>query len=410
MRDRALRALALFLILTVLRPPGAGAGEKPVDPPKKVLVELYTSQGCSSCPPASDLLGKLFELGDGRDRIVPLNFHVDYFNQPWPDPYSDASYTRRQRDYNSVQHRDDLQFTPLLMVDGRHPLLGSDRAKAVAAIEQALKQPPEVALDLDLDGTGIRKTVSVKIAARSPEVAGRELLIGVALTEDPVTTKVLRGENAGLTLVEHHVVRRLDHKFLKLDRTGSRTLTFPIELPSGRDGTRFRVTVFAQDRANGNVYQANEVPWNPRKCHRVSRRSCSRPRPSRRTTQGAPRRIEPAHEPARIRFLGYDERRLLQRHPHDLSRLRLPLQFTDNRFELSPSWSGIPSGRRDLLNGRLSPPGVSGLRISRTNTESARNGSFRRQASALAQLVIDEQGREAVHSYVNQSRRRPNRG
>ena len=122
MRHRALMAIVLILSLTVLRPPWAGAWEKPVDAPKRVLLELYTSQGCNSCPPASDLLGKLFELGDGADRIVPLNFHVDYFNQPWPDPYSDASYTRRQRDYNSVQHRDDLQFTPLLMVDGRQPL------------------------------------------------------------------------------------------------------------------------------------------------------------------------------------------------------------------------------------------------------------------------------------------------
>jgi hypothetical protein len=135
----------------------------------------------------------------------------------------------------------------------------------MAAIEQALETPPEVALDLNLAGTGNRKTVSVKIAARSHEVAGRELLIGMALTEDPVTTKVLRGENAGLTLVEHHVVRRLDHKFLKLDRTGPRTLAFPIELSSGRDGTGFRVTIFAQDCANGNVYQADALPWNPRK-------------------------------------------------------------------------------------------------------------------------------------------------
>jgi hypothetical protein len=134
MRHRALMAIALMFGLTVLRPPWAEAGEKPVSPPKRVLVELYTSQGCNSCPPASDLLGNLFELGDGADRIVPLNFHVDYFNQPWTDPYSDASYTRRQRDYNSMQHRDDLQFTPLLMVDGREPLLGSDRAKAVTAI------------------------------------------------------------------------------------------------------------------------------------------------------------------------------------------------------------------------------------------------------------------------------------
>ena len=319
-------------MLTVLRPAAAAAGENPVDQPKRVLVELYTSQGCSSCPPASDLLGKLTELGVGRDRIVPLNLHVDYFNQPWPDPYSDASYARRQRDYNSVQHRDDLQFTPLLMVDGRLPLLGSDRAKAVAAIEQALKNPPEVALDLDLDGTGIRKTASVKIAARSPEVAGRELLIGMALTEDPVTTKVLRGENAGLTLVEHHVVRRLDHKFLKLDRTGSRTFTFPIQLPSGRDGTRFRVTVFAQDRANGKVYQANELPWNPRKAiqFRADRaRDLDRSVARRKARRAA---LNWLMNPPQIRFLGYDGRRLLQRHPRDLSRLRLPLQSTDNRL------------------------------------------------------------------------------
>ena len=105
----------------------------------------------------------------------------------------------------------------------------------------------------------------MKIAARSPEVAGCELLIGMALTEDPVTTRVLRGENARLTLVEHYVVRRLDQRFLTLDRIGSQTLSFPIELPGSSNGTRFRVVVFAQDRVNGHVFQANEVPWNPGK-------------------------------------------------------------------------------------------------------------------------------------------------
>ena len=117
MKNRALKTIAVFFLLTVLHPYAAAAVENPVDQPKRVLVELYTSQGCNSCPLASDLFGKLLELGDSADRIVPLNFHVDYINQPWPDPYSDASYTRRQRDYNSVQHRDDLQFTPLLTRD-----------------------------------------------------------------------------------------------------------------------------------------------------------------------------------------------------------------------------------------------------------------------------------------------------
>jgi hypothetical protein len=268
MKNGALKTIAAFFMLTVLRPAAAAAGENPEGQPKKVLVELFTSQGCSSSPPASDLR-KLIELGVGRDRIVRLNFHVDYFNHPWPDPYSDASYTRRQCDYNAVQRRDDLQFTPLLMVDGRRPLFRSDRTTAVAAIEQALKLPPEVALDLRLDGRGNRKTALVKVAARSPEVDGRALLIGMALTEDPVKTRVLRGENAGLMLVEHHVVRRLDQRFLKLDRTGTRAVSFLIELPGGADAARFRVVVFAQDRVNGQVFHAEALPWNPGKAPAV---------------------------------------------------------------------------------------------------------------------------------------------
>ncbi len=73
MKNRALTAIAVFFTLTVLRPVAAAAGEYPVNQPKRVLVELFTSQGCSSCAPASDLLGKLTEPGVDRDRIVPLN-------------------------------------------------------------------------------------------------------------------------------------------------------------------------------------------------------------------------------------------------------------------------------------------------------------------------------------------------
>jgi hypothetical protein len=294
MKNRALKAIAVFFTLTVLRPVAAAAGEYPVNQPKRVLVELFTSQGCGSCAPASDLLGKLTEPGVDRDRIVPLNLHVDYFNQPWPDPYSDASYTRRQCDYNGVQRRDDLRITPLLMVDGRQPLFGSDRTMAVAAIEQALKMPPEVALDLKLDGMGNRKTALVKVAARSPELAGRALLIGMALTEDPVKTRVLRGENAGLMLVEHHVVRRLDQRFLKLDRTGTRAVSFLIELPGGADAARFRVVVFAQDRVNGQVFQAEELPWNPGKAPAVladNARDLDRVIARRKARRAAPNRL-----------------------------------------------------------------------------------------------------------------------
>ena len=86
--------LALSILLVAVATPGLAAD--PPAPPKKVLVELYTSQGCNSCPPASDLVGRLGALGYGPDKVVVLNFHVDYFNDPWADPFSDAAYSRRQ--------------------------------------------------------------------------------------------------------------------------------------------------------------------------------------------------------------------------------------------------------------------------------------------------------------------------
>ncbi len=263
MRNLGFRVLILAVAWAVVVPVGAGGGDKSGDSTKakKVLVELYSSQGCDSCLPASDLMGKLAGLGYGPDQVVPLNFHVDYFNTPWVDPYSDASFSQRQLSYNQVKGRSDLYFTPLMMVDGRFALLGSNRPKALVGIKQARAEPAGVTLDLNLDGKGSKKTVVVTIAPKVPEAVGRDLLIGVALTEEPVSTKILSGENAGKTLVEHHVVRRFDHKFVKLDPSKPQTLTFAVELPAGGDASRFGVAVFAQDRANGNVHQADAIPW-----------------------------------------------------------------------------------------------------------------------------------------------------
>jgi len=263
MRDRALRALALSIVLAAAAPSAAAAAGPGVTaaPPRKVLVELYSSQGCDSCPPASDLLGELQALGYGPDRVVPLNFHIGDFNGPWRDPFSDPAFARRRVAYNDVLRRNDLSFTPLMMVDGKDPVLGSDRAKALAALRQARKEPAGVELGLGLDGQGARKTLTVKLAALAPAAAGRDLLVGAALTEDPVTTKVLGGENRGKTLVEHHVVRRLDRQFVTLERTGTRSLSFPVELGPGCDPAHVRLAVFVQDRGNGKVYQADALPW-----------------------------------------------------------------------------------------------------------------------------------------------------
>ena len=185
--------------------------------------------------------------------------------------------------------RNDLYFTPMMMVDGKYPFLGSNRDKAVSSIRQAKNEPAGVSLNLKLEGTGAKKTLTLKVAARAAGVAGRDVLIGVAMTEDQVTTKVPSGENAGKTLVEHHVARRLDHKFTKLDRTGEKSLTFPIELPAGANPANFHVAVFAQDRASGVVYQAEAIPWTPPVAIKAQR---THP-PERTVTHRKPRRGAP---------------------------------------------------------------------------------------------------------------------
>jgi hypothetical protein len=264
-------AFALAIVISLAASgthPAEGGKPKPAvstaTAPRKVLVELYTSQGCNSCPAASDLLGRLTRTGLGADRIVPINLHVDYFNDPWVDPHSDPEFSRRQLSYNDALGREDLYFTPLMIVDGRAPLLGSDRPKVLATLERARKEPPRVALALGLtpDATGAGRTLKVDVAARSRELTGRDLIVGVALTEDRVTTRVASGENAGRTLVEYHVVRRLDRKTTRLDAAGATSLTFSLALAAGGVAERTRVAVFVQDRQSGRVHQADSIPWS----------------------------------------------------------------------------------------------------------------------------------------------------
>ena len=227
---------------------------------KKVLVELYTSQGCNSCPSANEFLGELARLGYGPDRIVPISFHVDYFNEPWVDPFSSKDYSRREMSYNSVLKRNDLYFTPLMMVDGRYPMLGSNRPEAFKSIKAAMAEKPGASLKLAMEAKGTDRTLSVKVAPLSSEISGRQLMVGVAVTEGPITTKVPSGENAGKALVEPFVVRSFAFKQAKLESSGSQGFRFPIGLPAGSVASNCRVAAFVQDWDNGKVYQAESIP------------------------------------------------------------------------------------------------------------------------------------------------------
>lgn len=268
---RALAALACALGLVAIgaRVPDDPAG-RPVAPGDKgVVLELFTSQGCNSCPAAEELLG---ELAAGDPRLVPLAFHVDYFNEPWKDRFSDPLHSGRQWQYsllyneaNKVGKEDYLYFTPMLMVDGREPMLGSDRAKAAPAIKRALADRPGVAMVVELKAGAEEggKVVEVTLSEPSAAVVGREVLVGMALWENPVTTAVGSGENGGKTLVEHYAVRKLEVRTATPRRDGPSRLSFPATLPPGADPARCGVAVYVQDEKTGRMHQARSVGWGP---------------------------------------------------------------------------------------------------------------------------------------------------
>ena len=159
------------------------------------MVELFTSQSCSSCPPADALLA---ELARTRPDILALDFHVTYWDRlGWKDPYSFPGATERQRRYAGQMGRDGI-YTPQLVAGGRHQTVGSDRAGVLAAITAAIADGPAATLRLGRDGAGLL------VEAGAGQGAGQVLLVGF----DPAhTTRVGGGENDGRTLTEVNIVR-----------------------------------------------------------------------------------------------------------------------------------------------------------------------------------------------------------
>ena len=231
-----------------------------------VLVELYTSQGCDMCPTAEKILGTLAE---GNRRIVPIAFHVDYFNNPWEDVFSNPLYSQRQLTYNQLYTRPKnpeygLYYTPMMMIDGEETVNGRDPAAAVAAIRQALTKKPGVGLDvaLDIKADGITGTATVKVSSRSLKVEKTPLLVCAVLREDGVTTKVGSGENGGKSLVARFPARQTKYDFIELDgKTPSiQKHTFKVDPTWARKN--LRLAVFVQDKRTGVVHQATDLPWS----------------------------------------------------------------------------------------------------------------------------------------------------
>jgi hypothetical protein len=187
-------ALSLGGLLSAAGQQAAAEEAAPQKP--RAIIELFTSQGCSSCVAADAYFEELADRGD----VVALSFHVDYWDYlGWRDTLADPAYTERQRDYAAV-HGIRRVYTPQMIVNGSEDFVGSDRTAVDAAIEQSSLIVP-VAMR---HGGG---KVEIKVAAL-PD-AKRSATIRLVLVSSEKTVEIQRGENAGSTLEYYNVVRAI---------------------------------------------------------------------------------------------------------------------------------------------------------------------------------------------------------
>lgn len=178
------------------------------------VVELFTSEGCSSCPPADQALAQLA----GQKGVLPLAFHVDYWNNlGWPDPFSRAEFSQRQSRYSRAFKTDQV-YTPQMIVNGQVGFNGSDRARAAREIEQALQRPLPVSIAFTSKKVGSQLQVHYQVEAPAGSV------VQVLQVRPSASVQVPRGENAGRTLAHTNIVLRMVS-----GSAGDRTVSLPDE-------------------------------------------------------------------------------------------------------------------------------------------------------------------------------------
>ncbi len=214
------------------------------------VVELFTSEGCSSCPPADQVLAELADdAKKNARRIFPLAFHVDYWNSlGWKDPFSLPISSERQEQYGAALHVNQ-SYTPQMIVNGNTEFVGSDRQRARKTIDAAFSLPSQGLVALRVEADGGKQKIEYQVSS-----APKDAVLCVAVVESGLVSQVRRGENAGHTLTHANVVRKF--VTLPLDKpTGSVRLEAEFS-SSKRD---LQVIAFLQDRHTLTIFGATGI-------------------------------------------------------------------------------------------------------------------------------------------------------
>ena len=214
------------------------------------VIELFTSEGCSSCPPADALAAKIARETAERPVYI-LSFHVDYWNRlGWKDVYSKAEYSARQKHYSGWMHLSGA-YTPQMVVNGKTEMVGSNEKALRRAITANLTKAPTVSLTVKEASMG-QKKLQLQYQITDP---GNNATINFAFIQNKAQTQVKGGENSGKTLSHINIVRELKTIPLNGHNLGNAAIALPNEFDM-KDG---KVIAFIQNTNTGEILAAREV-------------------------------------------------------------------------------------------------------------------------------------------------------
>ena len=233
-----------FLFVTIQFLPLFGAFSQVKPSEGFAVLELFTSQGCSSCPPADEVLGKYASKNDPH--IFPLSFHVDYWDRiGWKDPFSKRIFTDRQRRYSESLNTNT--YTPQLVINGTVELVGSDEKNVVGLVQNELKSTRSNKIEI-VSAVLSENRVLIRYKYLTDS---KEVYLNAALVKKKMTTVVKTGENSGRTLINYNIVDDFLNEPLPNVKAGELSFDF-----KGKNASDYFIVVYTQDNQAGTILAA----------------------------------------------------------------------------------------------------------------------------------------------------------
>jgi hypothetical protein len=243
------KSISLVVVLVILMM-GHVSAQTPV------VIELFTSEGCSSCPPADALLVELSrKTPPSGTKLILLGEHVDYWNYiGWTDRFSSAQFSERQNTYARQLHLATV-YTPQMVIDGHLQLVGNGAAEVDREISKAAAEPKPAQVSLRWESPQ-----KLHVAVQTP--AGERPKVLLAITEDGLSTAVGKGENGGRTLHHAAVVRQLQE--LGSARNGQFEANVDLAMHSDWNPAKLKVVVLVQQPGTGKILGAESLDYQAR--------------------------------------------------------------------------------------------------------------------------------------------------